>query len=146
MGPLPADFPTLCYGSFPLLFPQGGFAVPERYISILMQPRLLEKFHLTSMTWKLISWVSVVTKSMVLKVPSSPRVPLLCTPGKPFDTCSLNSLGTAIVLRGSCKFRVPCRMQVSFSNSQGYLPICRSSWLLCYYVADHSTLFSLENL
>lgn len=50
--------------------PQGRFAVPERCISTLMQPKLLGKSHLMSMTWKLISWASAVTNSMVLKVPA----------------------------------------------------------------------------
>lgn len=123
----------------PLLFPQDRFAVPERYIFIPMQPRLLEKSHLTSMTWKLISWASVVIKSMVPKVPALPWVPFLRFLGETLDRCSLNSFGTTIALRGSCTLIVLCRMQnaalliqVSFSNNQEHLPICRLLQLTVY--------------
>uniref|UniRef100_A0A2K5Z6P0 cysteine desulfurase n=1 Tax=Mandrillus leucophaeus TaxID=9568 RepID=A0A2K5Z6P0_MANLE len=53
--------------------------------------------------------------SRVLSVPSS----------KTFDRCLSESFGTTIALRGSCTFRVPCRMQMSFSNRQKHLPVCR---------------------
>ena len=121
IGPLPGYFLTLCSGSSSLLFSQGIFAVPERCISIPMQPRLLEKSHLTSMTWKLISWASVVTKSMVPKVLAPPRFPSLCTTQQTLWQVPWDSFGTVIALRG----RVLCRMQVSFNNNQEHLPVCK---------------------
>lgn len=143
MGPLSGDFPTLCYGSSLLLFPQVRFAVPERYISIPMQPKLLEKSHLTSTTWKLISWASVVIKSMVPKVPAPPRLPPRSTSQQTVWQIPLYSFWATLTLKGACTYRMHCRMQVSFSNSQEHLPICRPSQLL--YIPDHSSLVSLEN-